>query len=122
MLYLSRGKEEQRREEPAESVAAHEKPDLMPLLEVEDPHCDLEELLRLHLDELVAGKRLEDGDQVLAIVAVGGETRLLDHHGDLAAEQGDPSGVGVVDDRGVQTQKTPFPDHLSVRPKRLTPT
>ena len=113
------GKEEQRREEPAESVAPHEEPDLVPLLEMEDPQCRLVQLVRLHLDELVSGKGLQDGEQVLAVVAVGWEARTLDHHRDFAAEQRDTPRVSVVDDRRVQTEESPFPDHLAVRPEPL---
>lgn len=95
-------------------VLAQVEPQPPPLLEVQHGGDDGAQLVRGSLEELVAGVRLQDLQQVAAVVAVGREARAPEDLLDLAADDGNaPDGLGVGG-RGEQAEETPLTDDVAV--------
>src|SRR4028118_1918284 len=92
-------------EEAAVGVAADEEAHPLALLEVQDAHGDVEELLLAYLEELVAGVGLEDLDEVLLVVAAVREPGPLHHVPHLAPHDGHLEDAHAVGGEGVEPQE-----------------
>ena len=75
---------------------------------------DLEELVLLDLEELVARIALEDVEERLAVVARGREARARHHVGDLAAQERDVARNAVVGGGGEEADEEPLARNLAV--------
>ena len=107
--------------EPVEGVGAHEQAESLALSQTEDPHRDREQLIVLDLEQGVARVALEDVDQALGVVAVGGEAGAVEHALHLPAEQRDVARAGLVGRRRVEAEEAPLADHLAVGVEALDP-
>ena len=97
------------REEPPEPVRVHEQPDPLPLLQVEDPHRGLEQLVGRDLEEHLAGERVDGVLQRLGGVAVARVAGAGEHVGGLAPQQGDVARHAVVGGGGVEAEEPAHP-------------
>ncbi len=102
-------------------VAAQEQLDLLALAQPQHAHRDRQELVDRGLEQLVARERLQDLDQVLAVVAVGGQPGRVEHVAQLAPQHGDPGDRLAVGHMGEQAEKAPLADHLAVGGEQLDP-
>ena len=100
--------------ETPERIAAQQQPHPGPFLQPENAGHHLDEFRHAGLEQLVAGKGLEDVLQRLAVVAVGRQRKVLDELGDLVAHQGDLARVGAVSGRGPQPEEAAFADQLTL--------
>ncbi len=95
-------------------VLSQVEPQPAPLLEVEHARHDGRQLVDGRLEQLVARVRLQDLEQVAAVVAVGREARAVEDLGDLAADDGDTAyGLGVRGG-GEQPEEAPLADDIPV--------
>ncbi len=106
--------EDETGEEAPEAVAANEQAQPLALAEVEDPHRGLEQLVGVHLDQLVARVRLEDLDQGLLVVAARGERGAREHVLDLAAQDRDVGQPRLVGRVRVEPEEAALADDLAL--------
>ncbi len=109
------GNEHEAGDEAAVRLAEDEQPDAAPLLQAEDSHRDVVELVHVDLEEVVARVRLEDLDEVFVVVARGEESRPLDDGGNLAAQHRHRERAAGVRARRVQPDEPVFADDLALR-------
>jgi hypothetical protein len=97
----------------AVDVAVQEQPRALALAQPQDAGGDAVQVVDTDLEQLVARKLLEDGDQGLGRVAARQETGARRHGGDLAPQQRDVDRLGAVGHRGEQAQEAAFADDLA---------
>ena len=100
--------------EPFLVVAAHQKRQARPQLQLEDTQREVVEVVLADLEQLVARVFLDNVAQRLGVVAVGQETRPFHHPLHLAAHQRDLAGADVVGHRGEEAQQLDFAVELAV--------
>ena len=108
-------------DEPAVVVTALEQPHLPAVLQLEDARGDLEQLVGVDLEQLVAGIGLEDLAQGAAAVALGPKAGPIEHLGHLVPQQGDVEHAVAVDVGVVEAEEPPLTDHLPVAVELLDP-
>ena len=96
------------RDEAPDAVAVHEEADSLALLQVEDAHPGLEELVVAHLEEQVSREGLQDVQERLGGVAVGRVGGALHDPGDLLAQEWNRPRHLVVGGRGVEPEEAPL--------------
>ena len=106
--------EHEAREEAAEQVPAHEQPNPLALLELEDAQRGAQELVRRHLEQLVARVGLERLLEILAGVAVGREPGVPDHVPAPLPEDRDHTWALVVRTRRVEAEEPVLAHDLAV--------
>ena len=99
-----------------------EQPHPLALAKPEDADRDLEQVVGVDLHQQVARQGLEDVDQALGVMAVGGEAGVVHDVVELVAQQRDLPRAGLVGGGGVQAEEPALADHLAVGANRLTPT
>ena len=107
------GHEHDARVEPPEPVRVHEQPDPLPLLQVQDPHRRLEQIVGGDLEEQIPGEGVDGVLQRLGGVAVAGVVRAAEHGGRLAPQQGDVARHAVVRGGGVEAEEPADRAHLA---------
>ena len=103
----------QTRDVAAEPIGPGEQPGLPTLVNLQHPPRDREHLLGVGLEEIVAGIRLNELQQILAAVGVLGETGQLEELVDAAAQQGDLGDRLVVRARSEQADEAVLTDDLA---------
>ena len=106
--------EHQAREEAVEGVAADEQAQPLARAQVQDPHADPVEVVDRDLEQLVAREALEDLDQGLLVVALGGERRALAHGLDLAPQDRYLARARLVGGVRVEPEEAPLAGHVAV--------
>jgi hypothetical protein len=106
--------EHQARHEPAVRLDRDEQADATTLLELQDAGRDLEQPVGVDLEQVVAWVVLEDGKQVLLVVAPGPETGAAHDGGDLAAHDRNVDRARHVRRRGVQAEEAVLADDVAV--------
>src|SRR4029077_15955962 len=102
------------RDESLEDVLANEERDAMALLEQQDSARDLEKIGVRDLKELVAGKRLQDLDERLAVVASWIEPGLVERALEFQAQHRDLAHAADVRGRSEQPEETVLADELTL--------
>ena len=106
-------------EETLEGVAAHEKPQPLPLLEMQDRPRRAQQVLFGGLEQLVARIAVEYVHQRLPGMAAGRQARALDDVGDLATKQRNIRGIRAVGGRGEQPEKAVLAGDLTLAVETL---
>ncbi len=88
-----------------ERIAASQQAHSAPLVEIDDPAHDTDEVVHVRLEQLIPRISLEDVQHSLAIVTVRIEPKVLDHALDFAADDGDVARTAEVRARGPQPQE-----------------
>ncbi len=104
-----------------ERIAPHEQRDPLPLLKVENADRDVEQLVGVALEQLVARQGVEDVEQGLAVVARRRQPGALEDLADLLPQQRDRPRVAAVGSRGEQPEKEPDADDLAAAAKTAHP-
>ena len=99
---------DQRRHEAPVDVGAQEERGAAAFLQAQDAQHGVGEVLHGDLEKLVARVGLQDGDDVLAGVRVGGEAGALEHGLNLFADHRDAAHRGGVDAGGEQADEAAF--------------
>ncbi|MNX83889.1 hypothetical protein D3C86_1156680 [compost metagenome] len=111
--------EDQARDKAVEAVAPHKEPDALVLLQPQDADGDLEQLVLVGLEQVIARILLEDGDQRLVQVALGQEAGARQDIGALAPRQRDLAGADHIGRGRVQPHEAPFAEQLAVGVEQL---
>ncbi len=114
--------EDQARDKSVEAVAPHEQPDALVLLQPQDADGDLEQLVLVGLEQVIARILLEDGDQRLVQVALGQEAGARQDVGALAPRQRNLAGADHIGRGRVQPTKRRSPNSLPLASSSFTPT
>ena len=112
-------KVDQARHEAAVHVAPQEDAHLATLLDVHDLHRNRQDLVRIHLEELVPRVALEELQEVLAVVTLGRIARQLEHDVDLVPQERDRPDALRVGRRGEESEKASLTINLAVRVEPL---
>ena len=108
------GDADQTGHEPVQRIAPQKQPQPLALSQAEDPHPDLEQLVRLHLKQRVARVGFEDLDQRLEVVGAGFEAGAVEHGTHLVPQQRDPLRALLICEVGEQAEKAALADDLAV--------
>ena len=107
--------EDQARDEALVAVAAQEQPHALALAEVEDAARDLVELVRAHLEQLVAREGVDDLGERLVVVAAGRERRRARAPPrPCGAASGCRGGTLAVGERRVEAEEAALADDVAV--------
>ena len=101
---------DERRDEAPEGIGPKEQRDPLTLLQVQDAHRHVEQLILVDLQQLVAREGLEDRGEVLAVVRTRREAGALQRLVDLVAKQRDRADAFVVGGRGEEAHRLPLAD------------
>ena len=111
----------QARNEPPQPIVPHEQAQTAAFLEPQHPVRDLGQLGRRHLEQLVAGIRLEDLDEVPAAVTRRWEPRTAEHLPYLAPQQRDAIDTFRVDGGGKEPDEAALPHRLALGVESFDP-
>ncbi len=100
-------------------VAADEQGDSRTFMKVHDPQAGQEHVLFRGLEQLVAGKGLENVEQRLAVVAGRRHAGAFENLQHLASQKGNFAGTAVIGRRGEKTDEQVLADRLAFRIKAL---
>ncbi len=103
----------------SERIAAHEKRDALALLQTEDTHGDVIEIVLGGLEQLVARKGLEDMRERLAIMARRLEAAAGKHAGHFAPQQRNRARRTAIGERGEKAEEEAHADDIAARVKKL---
>ena len=102
---------DENRDETLERIVAHEHANPPALLDAENAEADLEQRVRIDLEQLVARIGFEDVLQGLVVMPVGREARALEHALHLAAQQRNFERAAVIGGRGEEADEAAFANH-----------
>ena len=111
--------EDQTRDVAVEAVASHEEPRALTLLQPQNAHGDVGELIDVDLEQLVARVLFEDRDERLGQMAVRQESGAADDRRHLAAHQRNFVGRHHVDGGRVEAEEAPLAAHVPLRVEAL---
>ncbi len=87
----------------------------------EHAHREIEQVVGVDPEEAVARIGLEEVDERLGVVAVGGKARALEDGVELAAQQGDLACARLVCGGREETEEPPLAGQLAARVEALDP-
>ena len=106
--------EKQDRDKAVKSIAANKDLGARPVVEMENPQADRQQIILIGLKELVARIIFDNMAQLFLAVRAGNLAGTVQHPPDLATDQGHIAGHPVVGVCGKQADEAVFPDHHAV--------
>lgn len=104
---------DQRGDETAEQILAHEESEAMAFLHLEDAGSHFVQFLFGELKHFIARKRVEDMHQRFAAVTGGRISGMVDDVLNFFAQDGNVAGPRAVSQRAVEAEEAPLADHLA---------